>query len=159
MIAIIDKTPFHRRGKSGLMFAGLHPLLQQTHDKAGLIGFDHHIIQGYRDPVAQLAAYKAGLSKAKPGQSPHNFNPALGDDWIPYPFLPLDPHADKDTAAGDPWHNIPAFRGGAHVFIGAGHILGIPITWGGDWDGDGDEHDQSLFDGDHIELTNWRQMK
>lgn len=138
-------VPVHRQGNSGALFLLCHPKLQMVADKAGDMGLKFHIIVSYRDPVLQMAAYKAGKSKAKPGQSAHNYKPSLAFDFIPLPF------------AG--WNDIPQFRNAAHVFLAAGHLLGIPITWGGDWDGDGDEHDQTLFDADHIELTNWRSMR
>lgn len=32
----------------------------------------------------------------------------------------------------------------------------IILTWGGDWDGDGDIHDQRLYDPAHWEIADWR---
>ncbi len=141
-IPIPVQLPLHRQGNSGVLYSLLAQPLQMVCDKASQMGFEHQIIVSYRDPVAQLAAFKAGKSKAKPGQSAHNFKPARAFDFIPHPF------------AG--WNSIPPFRNGAHVFLGVGHTLGIELTWGGDWDGDGDERDQTLFDADHIELKNWK---
>lgn len=34
----------------------------------------------------------------------------------------------------------------------AAKTLGTPLRWGGDWDGDGDSHDERFFDGPHFEL-------
>ena len=47
---------------------------------------DCSIICGYRPKEEQQAAYDAGNSNAKPGQSPHNADPAMAVDVMPYPI-------------------------------------------------------------------------
>lgn len=136
---IIKSEPTNRAGHSGVCLSTCAKPLQAISDKAQLMGFDHQIIVGYRDPVAQLAAYRAGKSKLKPGHSKHNSMPSEAFDFIGHPF------------AG--WTDIDQFRGGAHVFLGAAHILGIVARWGGDWNMNGSEADEhGLRDFDHIEL-------
>lgn len=138
-------TPFYLRGNSGALVTLLRPELKAVLNRAAIIGYDVSVITSYRDPVAQMAAYKAGKSKAKPGQSPHNFKPSFAFDFVPRGF--------KD------WNNIQQFRTGAHVFMTAAHIEGVEITWGGDWNRNGIETDEhGLRDFDHIELAFWRTL-
>lgn len=135
-----------------MIYATLPKSLKAVCDKAALMGFDHHLIVGYRDAATQAAKFKAGLSKAKPGQSPHNVKPPKGPLAFDFVFFPFVPRKGET----DPWKDIPTFRAYGHGFVAAGHLIGIDLAWGGDWDSDGDETDQTLFDADHIELKNWR---
>lgn len=41
--------------------------------RAMAIGFDCRVVSAYRDPAEQLKLYKAGITKARPGYSWHNF--------------------------------------------------------------------------------------
>lgn len=134
----------HLEGKSGKLFAELDPRLQRVANEAALAGCGFKVTTGYRNPADQLAAFKAGKSKAKPGQSPHNIKPARAFDFIPHPFTG--------------WEDIAQFRVRAAMFLGAGKKIGIPVTWGRDWDGDGDETDQTLMDAPHIELKGWKGL-
>lgn len=137
--------PFHRLGNSGVLYTLMHRRLQIVADRAGAMGYGFQIVVSYRDAVAQMAAFKAGKSKAKPGHSPHNFNPARAFDFIDHPFTG--------------WNDIPAFRAGAHVFSAAATLVGDDIVWGADWNDNGSEADEhGLRDFDHIELADWRRL-
>ncbi len=46
-----------------------------------------------------------------------------------------------------------------HVGMEVSKRLSIPVTWGGDWDGDGDKTDQKLYDPAHWELAWWTAME
>ena len=66
-------------------------------------------------------------------------------DFAPWLRLP-------NGKMGIPWEDTHAFAILGGLFIAAGHFLGTPITYGGDWDSDGSTEDQTLMDWGHIEL-------
>lgn len=58
---------------------------------------------GYRGPADQLAALERGDSRARFGQSPHNFRPALACDVVLHPArVHVRPHID-DVEVPDLW--------------------------------------------------------
>ena len=69
--------------------AYVHPDLRRALD-AAIEQVDFTVICGRRGRAEQTAAYRAGASKAKFGQSPHNFEKALAIDFIPSPFKGWD---------------------------------------------------------------------
>lgn len=92
----------------------------------------------WRDPVAQDAAYAAGLSKAKAGNSPHNCVDADGNPASKaFDFACFTPDAHYIADGSD-----PTYRKAGEI----GKSLGL--VWGGDF--------HSIFDPDHLELANWR---
>lgn len=95
---------------------------------------DFTVIQGYRSPADQQKAYDEGHSKAKPGQSPHNFLPALAVDVIPYP--------EGFQATQARWDELGA------VILDCAKRLKIGVTWGKTF--------KTLVDQPHFELTDWR---
>jgi peptidoglycan L-alanyl-D-glutamate endopeptidase CwlK len=97
-----------------------------------------YVLCGNRSNAEQDEAYKKGTSKAKPGQSPHNFLPSLAVD-----LQPMD--------------SSITLRELAQVVIHEAKKLGIQITWGGDWDGDGDETNEKFRDKFHYEFTDWKE--
>lgn len=110
-----------------------HPDLQRVM-RAAIQDFDFSIICSHRSDADQQAAYDAGNSKAKPGQSPHNHQPSLAVDCAPYP---LD------------WKDIRSFQRMAAVINAHALKLGVPIVWGGNW---------KMRDYPHFELHNWRTL-
>lgn len=50
------------------------------------------------------------------------------------------------------WDDLVQFEQMANAFRMAADELGVPIRWGGDWDGDGSYTDERHYDGPHIEL-------
>lgn len=111
-----------------------HPQLIKVANDA-IKTYDFSIICGYRDRVNQEAAFKSGASKARFGQSPHNYRPAYAFDATPYP---LD------------WKDIKAFEAMGKVIMASADRLNIAVTWGKDFKG--------LVDYPHFELTGWRNM-
>lgn len=101
-------------------------------------GWDCTIVTGYRGEKAQNAAYKAKRSKLKWPRGRHNALPSRAVDVAPWP---LD------------WHDTPRFYAFGGYVLGVAAVLGIPIRWGGDWDGDRDLKDQKFNDLVHFELT------
>lgn len=113
--------------------ATLHPDLQRVMRRA-ILTYDFTVVEGARGREAQEKAYKAGHSKAKFGQSPHNYKPSLAVDCIPYPTGYDAPTAEFGVMAG-------------HI-MAAAHYEGVKLDWGGRW--------RSLKDYPHFELTSWR---
>lgn len=124
---------FSNRSETALV--NVHNDLARVMRRA-ILTYDFVIICGWRDRAAQEAAYKGGFSKAKFGQSPHNFTPALAVDIVPYPKFFEAPVSEFRIMAG-------------HVKAAADHE-GVPLDWGGDW--------QRLKDYPHFELKGWRAL-
>lgn len=121
---------FGKRSLNNL--AQAHPDLQRVMYDAIKYN-DFTVICGYRDRAAQDAAYKAGTSKARFGQSPHNFKPSLAVDCVPYP---LD------------WNDIGRFELMGRVIMQSASKLRVPLVWGRNF--------KALRDYPHFELANWQ---
>lgn len=124
---------FSKRSNDNL--AEAHPLLQQVMQEA-IKDFDFTVIEGYRGKEEQEKAFKEKKSKARFGQSPHNFKPALAVDVMPYP--------DAFKAKAEVWDAMGA------AILAAAERIGVKVTWGRDFKG--------LVDKPHFELTDWRDM-
>lgn len=111
-----------------------HPALRLVIDEAAK-SFDFTVICGVRDKANQETAYRDKKSKARFGQSPHNFEPALAFDAVPYPI---------------DWNDTKRFKAMAEVMKAAAVKVGVKITWGGDF--------KSFTDMPHFELTGWQSM-
>lgn len=105
--------------------------------------FDCTVICGHRSDEEQEKAFNEGNSKARPGQSPHNEYPSMAADVLPYPI---------------DWENTERMTYFAGQVIATARELGIDLTWGKDWDGDTDLHDNTLNDYPHFEITGWRDL-
>lgn len=99
---------------------------------------DHAILVGHRGEDDQNAAYAAKLSKLKWPHSTHNYLPSRGVDAAPYPI---------------DWDDIDRFHAFAAIVLEVAAQEGVPLRWGGDWDGDGDTKDQTFNDLVHFELV------
>ncbi len=99
--------------------------------------FDCTIIDGYRGHERQAEAFMSGHSKVRFPNSHHNVNPSLAVDAAPWPI---------------DWRDIERF-----IYLG-GYVKGIaakqglPIRWGGDWDGDFALKDNLFNDYAHFEI-------
>ena len=100
-------------------------------------GIDCSILCGTRGEEKQDFYYRVGLSKLKYPNSKHNIYPSLAVDVAPYPI---------------DWDDERRFYILAGYVLKASDDLGIPIRWGGDWDGDMDLKDQNFHDLVHFEL-------
>jgi len=107
--------------------------------------FDCTIIEGYRPPERQIELFNAGRSRVR--VSKHNQSPSLAVDAAP--FIP---------GRGIPWPKEATYvKDLAHFYYFAGfvesraRVLGVPITWGGDWDRDHDLR-QAFDDLVHFQL-------
>ena len=88
------------------------------------------VICGFRGRYEQEKAYYEGKSKAKFGQSKHNYKPSQAVDVVPLPKK---------------WEDIPAFEKLGEKIMAKAEELGIKIKWGRDFTG--------LKDYPHFELV------
>ena len=99
--------------------------------KLGVPLFAHCVIRGSQ---AQNDLFLAGHSKARAGQSPHNYGAAV--DLI---------HGTKAWAlTRRQWDII------GHLGKELSAQIGVPVVWGGDW---------KFWDPAHWELANWRAIR
>lgn len=99
--------------------------------------FDITIIHGHRGKKVQNEAFENGFSRKRWPESKHNRNPSEAVDIAPWPV---------------DWDDMPRWYYMAGIVMATARRMGIPIRWGGDWDGDGDLNDNSLLDLGHFEL-------
>ena len=99
--------------------------------KMGVPLFAHCVVRGSAE---QNRLFKAGHSKARAGESPHNFG-----------------------AATDVIHGTMAWELTRKQWAVIGHVgkeiaaqAGIAVTWGGDW---------SFYDPAHWELSDWEEIR
>lgn len=100
--------------------------------KLGVPLFAHCVVRGEHE---QNAVFVAGNSRAKWGESPHNYGCAV------------------DLIHGTRAWSIPrkAWETIGHVGKEVSVAKGIPVTWGGDFKG--------FWDPAHWELKNWRDLR
>ncbi len=117
-----------------------HPDIQKVMREV-IKHFDCSVICGRRGRAAQELAFAAGKSNARYGQSPHNFEPALAVDVVPYPV---------------DWTDTERMILFAGQVIATARMLGVDLKWGGDWDRDTHLSDNRFNDFPHFELVGWR---
>jgi hypothetical protein len=99
--------------------------------------FDCSVVWGFRDKDAQDDAFRMGYSLVEWPNSKHNTNPSWAMDLAPYPI---------------DWNDRDRFIYLAgHVMLIA-HDLGIPLTWGGDWNRNNIIKDERFQDLGHFQL-------
>lgn len=108
---------------------------------------DIKLTDSYRDESYQNTLYSVGrtrpgtiVTNARFGESPHNYKPALAFDFVPMSALDY-----KDRAA---------FAYVAGQIVATGRLMGVALTWGGDFNHDG----KTEVDFPHIQLTKWKEM-
>lgn len=119
-----------------------HPDLVRLFERV-VARFDCAILEGRRDKATQDRYFAEGKSRLKWPQGKHCAEaPALSQAVDAAPF-----HGGK--ASYDPRHCLH-FAG---YVLGVASELGIPLRWGGDWDGDNEPvTDQTFQDLVHFEL-------
>ena len=138
---------------SKALLATCHQDIQKVMNEA-IKRIDFKVLYGHRTPAEQLALFKKGRkfdngAWVKVGKtvtdkdgtirkSKHNYNPSLAIDIIPYPF--------------QGWNNLDQFHTLHKVIRDVANELGIKLTWGADWDNDGDIREHSLQDYPHYEI-------
>lgn len=118
----------------------VHPSLVKLVDEVAKT-FSVLVICGERTKTEQDAAYNAGTSQVKWPNSKHNIVPpenhSRAVDIAP---IPLD------------WNDKERFYYFAGYVKAKAQALGLNLIWGGDFDDDGDLHDQTLYDLVHFEI-------
>lgn len=106
---------------------------------------DVSIIEGYRSPEDQQKAYDSGHSKAKPGQSPHNYYPSFAVDIYPYPTPTVLKNGKKviDDNSKE-WDKMAAIMNMVSL------QKGIDLKWGGLF--------KNLVDKPHFEIANYKDF-
>jgi len=117
----------------------LHPKLQAVVNEA-IKTVDFTVLDARRGKIEQERAYRAGNSKARFGESAHNYSPAIAFDFVTYPLT---------------W-NEEKYKPIAKAILAAAKKLNVPIRWGADWDMDGKWSDEKFLDWGHFELHPWR---
>lgn len=105
---------------------------------------DCSILEGKRSQITQDKYFSEGRSKVKWPDGKHNKSPSEAVDAVPYP-IPLNWGADH-------WKDKVKFYEFAAIVLYEAKKQNIKLRWGGDWDGDGDYHDQTFDDLVHFEL-------
>lgn len=113
-----------------------HPNLQLLFNEV-IKEFDCAILVGFRGKEDQEKAFSERTSQEHWPNSKHNTTPSIAVDVAPWPI---------------DWGNKKRFYYFAGYVMGTAIRLGIPLRWGGDWDGDKDLDDQTLYDLVHFEI-------
>lgn len=121
--------------------AKCHPKIQDVLREA-IKEIDFIVMDSTRGRNAQTRAYQTGKSKAKFGQSAHNYVPAIAVDVAPYPV---------------DWNDRARFKALSVVIMRIAKEQGTPLRWGGDWNMDGDKTTSDAWDMPHFELHPWRE--
>ncbi len=107
--------------------------------------FDITVVYGSRSEEAQTKAFKEGNSKVRWPNSRHNCpNPgqlSRAVDIAPY------------INGGIPWKDEGTFYCLAGVMMASSNLVGVEISYGGDWNNNGLTEDQTFFDLGHFYLT------
>ena len=129
-------------------FISLYPdliprAIRVYNDIKNLTGLEMRPTEGVRTFSRQASLYAQGRTKpgsivtnAKAGYSLHHYGCAFDSC-----FVGTDPYLKKNPLKSDIFRAFGRLAE-AHGFV-----------WGGDWDGDGDESDQTLYDTPHLQLT------
>lgn len=99
---------------------------------------DCSILCGHRGQAEQDEALRTGKSKLGWPKSNHNALPSRAVDAAPYPI---------------DWTDLDRFRVFAGFVLGVAAGMGITLRWGGDWDSDGTNRDQTFHDLPHFEVV------
>jgi peptidoglycan L-alanyl-D-glutamate endopeptidase CwlK len=130
--------------KSAERLATCHSDLQMIFNRV-IEEYDCSILYGHRSESEQIRLFKEGKSKVKIGK--HNLDPSEAVDAAPYPI-----NWGETGSESEKMLNLSRFYHFAGYVKSVADEMGIPIRWGGDWDGDGDFTDQKFHDLVHFEL-------
>ncbi len=100
--------------------------------------YDCSVICGHRGEADQEAAVEAGTSKTHWPHGKHNKTPSEAVDAMP---CPID------------WQDKERNYHFAGFVKGVAQGMGIKIRWGGDFNGDGNLHNDKLVDSPHFEIV------
>lgn len=127
-------------GKTSLSnLEGVHPDIVKVLNEA-IKYFDFSVLEGVRSQSKQALYFSTGKShtlNSKHLRQPDGYSHAV--DLAPYPI-------DFD--------DTQRFAFLAGLVLGIAEQMGVKLTWGHDWDGDGDFQEHKLKDGPHFQLRN-----
>lgn len=118
---------------------GVHPKVVDVLLEA-IQYFDFSVLEGVRSQQKQALYFSTGVSQtlnSKHLRQPDGYSHAV--DLAPYPI---------------DWEDTQRFAYMAGLIIGIAEARGVKLTWGHDWDNDGDFQEHSLKDGPHFQLRN-----
>ena len=120
-----------------------------------VLDYDCVILCGHRPQAEQDAAFARGASKKRRPTGEHNALPSRAVDAAPFdPRAPGGVNWGEDVRTKKPDRAALArFYHFAGFVKARAQVLGIPIRWGGDWDGDTFFDDQTFNDLVHFELA------
>ena len=126
---------FSKRSRERL--ATVDPALAGIFDEV-VQAFDCTVLCGYRGEAEQNRAHAEGRSQLRYPESNHNSSPSWAVDVAPYPI---------------DWEDVDRFRFFGFYVLGVAHARGVPVRWGGRWDGlpDGDPRRNGFADLVHFE--------
>ena len=112
---------------------------------------DFGVNYGWRDKATQNALFATGKSKVVWPNSKHNHVDVLGNPSS----LAVDVHPwiVAHGVGYIPWTETRYWYFLAGVIKQAGLLEGVPVRWGGDWDGDSYYGDQTFDDLGHFEIS------
>lgn len=113
-----------------------HPMLRALFCEV-VKHFDCTILCGVRDQAEQDRLFEEGKSRVLFPNSSHNSNPSMAVDVAPWPV---------------DWTDTERFIYFGGYVKGVAMRMGVPIRWGGDWDGDFQVRDNRFNDLVHFEL-------
>ncbi|MBI4030484.1 MAG: M15 family peptidase [Proteobacteria bacterium] len=105
---------------------------------------DFTVLETLRDEERQRLLIEAGTSqKADSLHLANDDGLAEAVDLLPYPY---------NVNGVDVWQDKQRFSLLAGLIFAAAAIENVPVRWGGDWDGDGNNADSKFHDMPHFEL-------
>ena len=113
-----------------------HPDLQTLFNEV-IKHFDCTILVGYRGEEEQNKAFEEGKSRVRFPDGDHNKMPSEAVDVSPYPI---------DWKNTKRFYYFAGFVMCMAEFLQYAGVINSGIGWGGDWDGDKDLDDQTLYD-------------
>ena len=130
----------------------VHPHLRMIAERAlARSPYDFTIVHGWRGEDVQNALEDSGASTKRFPDSRYNQS--------------LDPGVDNPLQTSDaidfapwvngkkiPWEETHIFAAIAGILFAAADELGLRITWGGDWDTDGNTKEHKLQDWGHVQI-------
>lgn len=133
--------------KSEEKLANLHPKMVRVL-RLTIQLVDFSIMETNRTKETHAKYIADGRTKVSYANTKHSYVPSCAVDLAPYPIVwPENVEDEKARLKA-----AARFYFVAGAIKQAGEMLGIPIRWGGDWDGDNEFNDQTFDDLVHFEL-------
>lgn len=145
-------TGFRLSKRSRDRMKGVHPDLQKVVELA-LTKYsteDFAVLEGLRSRSRQRKLVQTGKSKTM--NSRHLVGMAVDLAWWEDGGISWNTDNIKSFYNVDHNGKYEGYQAIGVAMKLAGDELGVPIRWGGDWDGDGDHTDQTFMDWVHFEI-------